>query len=150
LVQGGGFNGDDFFEFILDTFGNGRTGYMFQVNPNGIRREGVYENPNQFNDDWTGIWQVESRIDETGWTAEVAIPFNTLNFDPDSGEWGFTVARNIARKRENVAWSSFNRNINPTTTGVIYGIRDIRQGRGLDIIPSVSRAESGICVTRTT
>ncbi len=140
LVQGGQFNGDDFFEFILDTFGNGRTGYLFQVNPNGIRREGVFENPNQINDDWTGIWQVESRIDENGWTAEVAIPFNTLNFNPDSGEWGFTVARNIARKRENVAWSSFNRNISPTTTGVIYGIRDIRQGRGLDIIPSVTLA----------
>jgi hypothetical protein len=140
LVQGGQFNGDDFFEFILDTFGNGRTGYLFQVNPNGIRREGVFENPNQLNDDWTGIWQVESHIDENGWTAEVAIPFNTLNFNPDSGEWGFTVARNIARKRENVAWSSFNRNIGPTTTGVIYGIRDIRQGKGLDIIPSVTVA----------
>ncbi|MEY4641623.1 MAG: hypothetical protein RLZZ227_1617 [Pseudomonadota bacterium] len=142
LVQGGNFNGDDFFEFILDTFNNGRTGYLFQVNPNGIRREGVFENPNQLNDDWTGIWQVESRIDENGWTAEVAIPFNTVNFDPTTQEWGFTVARSLARKRESIAWSSFNRNIGPTTTGVIYGIRDIRQGKGLDIIPSMTIAGS--------
>lgn len=140
LVQGGQFNSEDAFEFILDTFNNGRTGYHFQVNPNGIRREGVFENPNSLNQDWSGIWQVESRIDATGWTAEVAIPFNTLNFDPSSEEWGFTVARTIARKREEVAWSSFNRNINPTTTGVIYGIRDIQQGKGLDIIPSMTVA----------
>ena len=149
LVQGGQFNGDDFFEFVLDTFNNGRTGYLFQVNPNGIRREGVFEGPNQINDDWTGIWQVESRKDAEGWTAEVAIPFNTLNFDPNSGEWGFTVARNLARKRENVAWSSFNRNIGPTSTGLIYGIRDIRQGRGIDIIPSLTMAESENYVTGT-
>ncbi len=142
LVQGGQFNGDDFFEFILDTFNNGRTGYLFQVNPNGVRREGVFEGPNQVNDDWTGIWQVESAIDGEGWTAEVAIPFNTLNFDPTSGEWGFTVARNLARKRENIAWSSFNRNIGPTSTGLITGIRDIRQGRGIDIIPSVTVAQN--------
>jgi len=59
LVQGGGLGSDDAFEFILDTFNNGRTGYHFQVNPNGIRREGVYENPNSLNRDWTGIWRVE-------------------------------------------------------------------------------------------
>src|SRR5688572_15959502 len=150
LVQGQGMPFDDAFEFILDTFNNGRTGYQFQVNPNGIRREGVYENPNSLNNDWSGIWQVESRIDEQGWTAEVAIPFNTLNFDPTTEEWGFTIARTIARKREELAWSSFNRNINPTTTGLITGIRDIRQGVGLDIIPSITVASSEDHINETT
>jgi len=140
LVQGAGMAFDDAFEFILDTFNNGRTGYQFQVNPNGIRRQGVFENANTLNRDWNGIWQVESRIDEEGWTAEVVIPFNTLNFDPTTEAWGFTIARTIARKQEELAWSSFNRNINPTTTGLITGIRDIRQGVGLDIIPSIAAA----------
>ena len=103
LVQGGDFRSDDSFEFILDTFNTGRTGYHFLVNPNGIRREGVYENPNQLNEDWTGIWQVEARIDDEGWTAEVAIPFNTLNFDPGTEDWGFTLGRYIARKCEELA-----------------------------------------------
>jgi Domain of unknown function (DUF1083). len=140
MVQGQGMPFDDAFEFILDTFNNGRTGYQFQANPNGIRREGVYENPSTLNSDWDGIWQVESRIDELGWTAEVAIPFNTLNFDPNTEEWGFTIARTIARKGEELAWSSFNRSINPSTTGILSGIRDIRQGKGLDVIPSITTA----------
>ena len=135
LVQGQTMRFDDAFEFLLDTFNNGRNGYSFQVNPNGIRVEGVYDDPSRLNRDWTGIWQVESRIDEEGWTSEVAIPFNTLNFDPTAEAWGFTIARTIARKNEELAWSSFNRNINPTTTGLLTGIRDIRQGVGLDIIP---------------
>ena len=150
LVQGQNMQFDDAFEFILDTFNNGRTGYQFQVNPNGIRREGVYDQPQNLNRDWTGIWLVESRIDDEGWTAEVAIPFNTLNFDPATDTWGFTVARTIARKQEEIAWSSFNRNINPTTTGQITGIRNIRQGIGLDIIPSIAMAASENHLTDTT
>lgn len=147
LVQGGNFNSDDAFEFVLDTFNSGRTGYSFQVNPNGIRRDGVFESPNEVNQDWAGIWQVESRIDDKGWITEIAIPFNTLNFNPQSEEWGFTFARTIARKREEVAWSSFNRNVNPTTTGVIYGIHDIRQGLGLDVVPSLSVGTSDNYIT---
>jgi hypothetical protein len=150
LVQGQGMPFDDAFEFILDTFNTGRTGYQFQVNPNGIRREGLYENPRNLNNDWTGIWLVESRIDDKGWTAEVAIPFNTLNFDPTSTEWGFTIARTIARKQEELAWSSFNRDINPSTTGLLTGIRDIRQGVGLDVIPSIAMAMNEDYVAGTT
>lgn len=142
MVQGQTMQFDDAFEFILDTFNNGRTGYYFQVNPNGIRGEGVYDDPNTLNRDWTGIWQVESRIDDEGWTAEVAIPFITLNFDPEARQWGFTIARTIARKQEELAWSSFNRTLNPTTTGLLSGISDIRQGVGLDIIPSVTVASA--------
>jgi hypothetical protein len=142
LVQGANLNSDDTLEIVLDTFNTTRNGYSFQVNANGVRREGMFDSPNFVNQDWTGIWQVESRIDEQGWTTEIVIPFTTLNFDPKSEEWGFTFSRTIARKREEIAWSSFNRNINPSTTGIIYGIRDIRQGKGLDIVPSVTVATS--------
>jgi hypothetical protein len=142
LIQGQGLGFDDAFEFILDTFNNRRTGYHFQTNPNGIRREGVYDSPDNLNRDWTGIWKVESRIDEKGWTSEIAIPFNTLNFDPNQDEWGFTIARTIARKQEELAWESFNRRINPTTTGLMKGISGIKQGVGLDVIPSIAAASS--------
>lgn len=140
LIQNGTMQFDDAIEFIIDTFNNGRTGYHFQVNPRGIRQDGMFENPNTLNRDWSGIWQAESRIDEQGWTAEAAIPFNTLNFDPAAQQWGFTIARTIARRQEEIAWSSFNRNLNPTTTGLITGIHDIRQGVGLDIVPSIAMA----------
>ena len=140
LIQNGTMQFDDAIEFIIDTFNNGRTGYHFQINPRGIRQDGMFENPNFLNRDWSGIWQADSRMDDQGWTAEAAIPFNTVNFDPTTEEWGFTIARTIARRQEEIAWSSFNRNLNPTTTGLITGIRDIRQGVGLDIVPSIAMA----------
>lgn len=143
LVQGQSLHSDDQIKFILDTFDNHRTGYQFQVNPNGIRREGIFESPSNLNKDWTTIWQVRTSRDERGWYAEVAIPFNSLNFDPTLDTWGFTVARAISRKKEEIAWSSFNRSIDPSTTGQITGLRQMDQGKGLDIIPSlVSGASS--------
>ncbi len=142
LVQGKTLKFDDAIEFLLDPFATRRTGYWFQLNPNGIRRDGVYESPTEINRDWDGIWLGDAKIDATGWTAEVAIPFKTLNFNSDNSKWGFTVARTIARKKEEIAWSSFDRAINPGSAGTLACISGIRQGRGLDIVPSVAFKQS--------
>jgi len=137
LVQGRTLKFDDAIEFILDPFGTRRTGYWFQVNANGIRRDGLYESPSVINRDWDGIWQAAARIDELGWTVEVAIPFKTISFNPANERWGINFARTIARKKEEIAWSSFDRAINPGSAGYADCIVGIRQGRGLDVVPEV-------------
>jgi hypothetical protein len=142
MVQNRTLRFDDAIEFLLDPFDTRRTGYWFQLNPNGIRRDGVYESPTEINRDWDGIWQAQARIDESGWTAEVAIPFKTLNFDPENNKWGFTPARTIARKKEEIAWSSYDRSINPGSAGTLDCISGIRQGRGLDVVPSMAAKQS--------
>ena len=91
----------------------------------------------------------DAKIDATGWTAEVAIPFKTLNFNSDNSKWGFTVARTIARKKEEIAWSSFDRSINPGSAGTLDCISGIRQGRGLDVVPSVALKQSNDFVAGT-
>ena len=147
LVQGGTLKFDDAIEFMLDPFGTRRTGYWFQVNANGIRRDGLYESPSVINRDWDGIWLAEARIDEAGWTVEVAIPFKTISFNPANSLWGINFARTIARKKEEIAWSSFDRAISPGTAGYADCIIGIRQGRGLDLVPAVaikhSRSKAG-------
>jgi hypothetical protein len=138
LVQGQTLMFDDAIEFLLDPFQTRRTGFWFQLNPNGIRRDGVYESATEINRDWDGIWLGQASRDATGWSAEIAIPFKTLNFNPDNSRWGFTVARTIARKKEEIAWASFDRAINPGSAGTLDCISGIRQGRGLDVAPSVA------------
>ena len=137
MVQHGTLRWDDSIGIYLDPFNNNRTGYNFQVNPNSSREDGVFETPTRLNRDWEGIWFAEAAIDEHGWTAEFRIPFKTLNFNPDNPDWGFTVERSIARHQEDIAWVSFNRRVNPGTTGTITGLTGLRQGRGLDVIPTV-------------
>ncbi len=82
--------------------------------------------------------------------AEFAIPFTTLNFDPSTDQWGFNLVRSKASTNEDIAWSSFNRSTNPSTAGQVSGIRDIRQGLGLDVVPSVTVASKEDYVADTT
>ena len=150
LIQGQNIFSDDSIGVFLDSFNNSRTGFYFSTNPNGVRREGVWESASSFNSDWRGIWQVEARIDEQGWVAEFAIPFTTLNFDPNTTDWGFNLIRSKASTNEDMAWSSFNRSTNPSTAGMVSGIRDINQGLGLDIVPSVTLANKDNYIADTT
>ena len=100
----------------------------------------MFDRGNNVNEDWDGIWHAEAAIDEEGWTAEIVIPFKTLNFDSGNPDWGFTVGRAIPRKQERMAWTSFDRDIHPSSAGILSGFSGLQQGRGLDIIPSVSLA----------
>jgi hypothetical protein len=80
-------------------FGSGRNGSNFASNPLGNRYEALIEG-SRIESEGDGIGYVKSRIDEQGWTAEVAIPFKTLSLDPRSGDWGFRFVREVRRKNE--------------------------------------------------
>ena len=141
MVVGQSMRWDDSFAIYLDPFNNKRTGYMFQVNPNGSRIDGVFETPTDINRDWEGIWYTAAGIDADGWVAEMTVPFKTLNFDPGNSDWGFTVERTIARKQEEIAWVSFNREVNPGASGVLTGFEGLHQGIGIDVVPSLVTTE---------
>ncbi len=147
MIQGQSVGVDDRIEVVIDPFNNMRTGYKFQLNPNGVRRDGIFDGATRVNEDWDGIWYAEAVVDEQGWTGEIAIPFKTLNFDPQNSDWGFTVARAIPRKQERMAWTSYDRSINPGSAGVLSGFSGLQQGKGLDVIPSISLASNRNFVT---
>ena len=44
-----------------------------------------------------------------GWSAEIQIPFRTLNFNPDQTEWGINFQRTIRRKNEEILWRGWRR-----------------------------------------
>ncbi|MGE4657848.1 MAG: carbohydrate binding family 9 domain-containing protein, partial [Gammaproteobacteria bacterium] len=150
LRQGEGLWGDDYFGVILDPFNNRRNGYLFQLNPNGVRAEALYENTTQTQFDWVGIWQGKARIQEDGWIAEMSIPFRTLSFDPKNDTWGINFTRQIARTHERIGWVSRTRAQNPSIAGVAVGFGGLDQGRGIDILTSFSVRNSKEYVGGTT
>ena len=141
LVQGQGVVNDDYAQILLDTYNDRRTGYIFYVNPNGVQRDGLLLGGLSYNMDWDGIWQAAAATNETGWSAEIAIPFKTLAFDRDGDVWGINLIRAIRRKREDVAWMQRDRRITLDVSGELRGMRGRDQGVGLDIVPSVAVAE---------
>jgi len=138
LRQGASLRSDDSLHILIDAFNNKRSGYTFALNANGVRYDAIYTNGTRESDDWEGVWRGASSLTDDGWQMEMAIPFNTITFDPDNETWGINFWREIARRNEKVAWESRNGEINPTVSGEIDGFRELSQGVGLDVIPSTS------------
>ncbi|SMF16880.1 Carbohydrate family 9 binding domain-like [Alteromonadaceae bacterium Bs31] len=136
-IQGKDFDSDDLISITLDPFNNKREGYLFQVNPFGLRSEALITNSDsELNDDWRAIWFAAANIDDKSWTVEVAIPFKSLSFNPHSDTWGINFGRVIRRKGETIAWSSQGDNVwenAPSLTGELQPINNINQGLGLDV-----------------
>jgi len=129
---------DDRFGFTIDPFFDRQNGYFFQVNPNGARRDALLEGGG-FEDNWDGRWYAKTTVDEKGWTVEIALPFTTINFDPNANVWGFNMARGIRRRNEINRWSDPVQERFLTSMGVagyLIGMKGIDQGYGLSVVPS--------------
>jgi len=137
MRQGQGLVNDDTFNLMLDPYFDRRGGYLFEINANGVRVEGIYQNVSQTDRNWTGIWQAKSNKDELGWTAEMRIPYQSLSFNPANSQWGINFRRTIRRNNEEIGWISRNRLMNPSIAGTATGFSGIQQGLGLDVVPYI-------------
>ena len=131
---------DDRFMWIFDTFNSKRRGYMFEINPRALRGDGLLTSGqgNNVNKDWDGIWKAWTEIGAFGWSAEIKIPFMSVNFDPKSDSWGINFQRTIRRNNEELMWTGYKRNqglFRPQNAGVMRGLKDPSQGIGLEVIP---------------
>jgi len=144
VLRQGGANSwlDDQFNIFLDPFNDKRGGYRFQVNPHGVRQEGLFKGADQVQWQWNGIWQAGSLQGDDGWVAETRIPFKTISFDPTTDTWGLNLNRRVARTNETMGWVSRNRTQSPAISGELTGITGLEQGLGLDIVPSVTAVRS--------
>ena len=138
LRQGGSLDDDDSLNILVDGFNNKRSGYLFTLNANGVRADAIFTNAVDQSDEWDGIWRGAASRTESGWSMEMAIPFNTLTFDPATETWGLNFWRKIQRTDETIAWQSVGGDVNPTGSGEMSGLRNLDQGFGLDLVPALS------------
>jgi len=132
---------DDHFTLILDTFNSRRSGYYFEINPNGARHDGFVYSGELINPNWDGVWDASARITENGWSAEIMIPFKTLRFpNTEIQEWGINFKRLIRRKNEEVLWTSWKRDdglFQLSKAGTLIGIAQVTKGRMIQLKPYV-------------
>ncbi len=132
---------EDRFTISIDTFHERRTGYLFQVNPNGARFDALIEDGGGLSEEWDGIWYARARIDTRGWVAEVAIPVKSLNFDPRRTTWGLNVSRTISRVNLEGRWASpdpSHPDHDVSHFGDLEGLVGLEQGIGLDVVASLA------------
>jgi hypothetical protein len=131
---------DDRVGISIDTFYTRRNGYFFATNPNAMRHDVLLEGEN-FEVSWDTIWFVETSIDETGWTAEIAIPFSSIGFDPNGDKWGINFERGIRRNDEDIRWADPvpQRFISSMgTAGTLDGVSGLDQGLGIELTPGLT------------
>ncbi|MCM3881542.1 MAG: carbohydrate binding family 9 domain-containing protein [Vicinamibacterales bacterium] len=84
----------------FDTFHDKRNGLQFSANPHGGVSDSAITNERDANRDWNTIWESRTGRFDGGWTAEFAIPFQSLRYGAGELVWGVNVRRNVKWKNE--------------------------------------------------
>jgi hypothetical protein len=137
----GDFEFEDHVILVLDPFQDGRSGYVFAVNPGGARLDALVDpGGEEVNKNWDGEWEAATTRSADGWTAEIRIPIETLGFKRGLGEWYFNVQRRLQRLQETSRWASAVPDYEVFQTsraGVLAGLPPFDLGLGLGIRPSL-------------
>ena len=92
---------DDGIALMLDTFNDDNNACLFAINPIGTQRDGKLADNGRTKDfKWDASWKSAGTVNPDGWSAEIAIPFESLKFNVEGTEWGFNVGRRIVRNLE--------------------------------------------------
>jgi hypothetical protein len=130
----------DWAHVLIDSYHDRRTAFRFSVNPRGVMRDVMHFDDTREDGGWEAVWQVATRMDEEGWTAEFRIPLSQLRFATNGNGklvWGLNFIRDIARLNERAFWSETRPDVGGFVSefGQLHGLRDIPAPRRLELRP---------------
>ncbi|HET7458749.1 MAG TPA: DUF5916 domain-containing protein [Gemmatimonadaceae bacterium] len=133
---------EDHVTIVLDTYLDGRSGYVFAVNPNGARYDALVATAGgDENANWDAVWEAATARTPTGWSAEIRIPVKSLMFEHGLESWGFNVERRVQRRQETDRWAGVERDYKVTQAsraGLLTGLPRFDLGLGLSVRPSMT------------
>jgi len=153
LTQRDQSRGDDGVRVFIDTFNDKKRAFVFEINPCGIQNDGVYTETRRmggrggmgggggfemYDKNWDTFFVADARIDDQGYTVEIAIPFKSLRFpNTPIQTWGLQIQRTIRRKNEEIFWRPRTRSVNGflVQAGAIEFRGDIEKGKNIEIMP---------------
>jgi hypothetical protein len=134
------FTPSDMIWLFVDSYHDRRTGYEFGVNAAGVKiDQAIYDDGNE-DVAWDGVWDVTTRIDSLGWSAEFRIPLSQLRYGKArSLTFGIMIDRDIYRYAERVSWPVLRQSKSGIVSqfGALEGLNDLEAPRRLEAIPYV-------------
>ena len=118
----------DWLDVVIDSYHDRRTAFRFGVNPAGVKSDGYMYDDVEEDDSWDAVWDVATRTDDGGWTAEFRIPYSQLRFDDAAVQtWGINFARFIGRHLERSLWAPISRGDGALVSrfGDLSGLHDL-------------------------
>lgn len=144
----------DSFRIVLDTYRDRQNGFVFATNPTALEYDGQFSGEGNnspfsggrqstgsgggFNLNWDGAWEIRTATSDSGWSAEFAIPFTTLRYEPGEGRvWGVNFERQIRRRKETAYWAPLPIQFDlmrVSLAGSLTGL-DLPAPRNLQLVP---------------
>jgi uncharacterized protein DUF5916/cellulose/xylan binding protein with CBM9 domain len=128
----------DEFLVALDSYHDHLTARRFRVNPAGAIYDAAVGASGDEDASWDAVWEAIARVDGSGWTAELRIPFSQLRYNPqDDATWGMQLTRVIFRKGE-FAYSAFTPKKEQggvSRFGHLVGLGRLPRSRHLELLP---------------
>lgn len=113
LMRDFSFNSNDLFGIALDPFNTKRNSVAFQVTPYGTQRDLQTFDDAIFDTDWDALWYSKTTITDSGWYAEISIPFQSIRYpektNGDELTWGINFIRIHRSTNEVTAFPGFPR-----------------------------------------
>ena len=105
-TRDGELDDDDSVAVLLDTFRDGRTAYLFQVNALATQLDGrIADNGRTVDLTWDAAWNSAARRLGDRFTVEIEIPFEVLRFQPGKDrQWGVSFLRTVPSRLETAVW----------------------------------------------
>ncbi len=127
----------------FDPFRDQRNAQAFQTNPFGAQRDLLCADDALFDRDWDGFWKVRTTRTDSGWVAEMQLPWVTLRYPrPDSTAqtWGINFVRISRRLNEQTYWSPVPRAYTVyrmTYAGLLTGLKPPAPSTNIRVQPYV-------------
>src|SRR5205809_2851419 len=134
------FTPSDMIWLFLDSYHDRRTGYEFGVNPSGVKLDAQVYNDGNEDFAWDAVWDVATRVDSLGWTAEFRIPLSQLRYGRQKHHtFGLTIDRDLYRYAQRVSWPLFHQSKAGFVSqfGEVGGFDDLEAPRRLEAAPYV-------------
>jgi hypothetical protein len=102
---------NDAIQLVLDPFNDQYNGFSFMVSPYNVQSEGLITGGGTYGqtNNWDNRWYSAVERTPKGWTAELAIPFKSIRFNPNLTTWGINLARIDLKNNEISCWNPIPR-----------------------------------------
>src|SRR5437867_6838328 len=125
---------------FLDSYHDRRTGYEFGVNPSGVKLDAQIYNDGNEDFAWDAVWDVATRRDSLGWTAEFRIPLSQLRYGRQRRHtFALIIDRDLYRYAQRVSWPLLRQSKAGFVSqfGDVGGFDDLEAPRRLEAAPYV-------------
>lgn len=122
----------------FDSYFDKRTAFEFNVTAAGQKIDLKHYGDKDFDQNWNAIWDAATSVNDSGWVAEMRIPFSQLRYNKgDSKIWGMHVWRWIDREQEESQWQLIPQDASAMVYlfGELRGIHNIRSSRQVEFLP---------------